>query len=77
MSTLVTSIIPAATTAQTVSATAQAFRNANGSPIVNLTVGNYITIVAVILFGVGLGLFIWWYCGKKRVDARNKAKGVA
>jgi hypothetical protein len=77
--TLSTSIIPAAaaTGSSTAAPAVDPSRNEDGSPIVNLTAGNIITVVAVILFGVGLGLGIWWYFGKKRVDARNKAKGVA
>jgi hypothetical protein len=78
--TLLTSIIPtaaAATTTATESLVANPGRNKDGSPIVTLTVANYITVLGVVLFGIGLGLVIWWYYGKKRVDARNKAKGVA
>lgn len=78
--TLLTSIIPTAapaTATPTESLITNPGRNKDGSPIVTLTVGNYITVLGVVLFGVVLGLVIWWYYGKKRVDARNKAKGVA
>lgn len=46
-------------------------------PIVNVTIGNIITILGVLLFGIGLGLVIWWYYGEARVKARDKRNGVA
>lgn len=46
-------------------------------PAVVLTPGNFITVISVLLFGIGLGGFIWWYCRPAAVTARNKRKGVA
>jgi hypothetical protein len=77
MSTLTTSIIPAPTASQTNTPASSPNLNPDGSPIVNVTVGNIITILGVLLFGVGTGLFIWWYFGREKRAAAKAAKNKA